>query len=222
MLFHAVMHHDGELKWCVSAPQCTYTVHARNLVLSKGFCHFSGRRPIVRCRPEAVVRKTRASGQWQPVLYIGSSVTKQINERLVLVSAVMVVAISIAVTTVFWHYRIKDPDRGGGAVTLRTVTFTDAVMTCQKETRAKLGADLISVSVDDHSSRYDHKSNVYKLFFNALVLSKRSETGRANLAVYCFVRADQGRISHFEQVEQKDDGEAAPVKGDGGLFGWPM
>ncbi len=154
----------------------------------------------------------------------GSGVATKIDERMLLVGAIMVVIISVAATFMFWSYRYGGFGFGigeGGEV-VRNVTFSDAVITCQDEARAKLGTDLISISVDDHSSRYEYKSNLYKLFYNALVQNGRSETGRINLAVYCFVRADHGRVTHFEQVEQKENGEASPRKSGNGLFGWPM
>lgn len=103
----------------------------------------------------------------------------------------------------------------------RNITFTDAVLACRAEAESKLPKGLFTLTLDDHSSRFEQGERLYKIFLQAQVRQAPDDTDTVGVAVYCFVKADRGFVSYYEQLEQTDEG--APVLNKpGGVFGWPI
>lgn len=134
-------------------------------------------------------------------------------------AALFVIAISIASTLVFSGVLLDHlGSQGGGQY--QQVTFTDAVVKCQDMVRAEFKNKLRQVVLDDHSSRFDQASNLYRIFFNAQ-LTKPSADDEPGYYVSCMVNARSGRVTEMEGAETKDSPTEAVRKDDGGLFGWP-
>jgi len=148
----------------------------------------------------------------------GDSSRKQ--NTIVLAAAVSVILLSVLLT-LYVSGRLFDgalfsaPERG-----YRNVTFTDAVLTCKSSTRQQFGASIRSLEVDDHSSRFDEREYVYKIFLQVETPAKK-DAGLSLHYVNCFVRSGSGAMSKWESYEDKEQ-KTNPVYEKGtNLFGWP-
>ena len=141
------------------------------------------------------------------------------QERYVIFGAVGVIAASIFTTLVVSGviFNVGGGDEGG----YQNVTFTDAVISCQDQTRNSFGNKLTNMVLDDHSSRFDQRSNMYKIFFQVEV-TRSKEQENNGFYVNCFVSASRGLITEFESLEQKVTQTETIRRERGGVFGWPM
>lgn len=149
---------------------------------------------------------------------------KKKQERLVVIAAFGIVAVSIITT--LYITGVSSSLGGRESSGYNNVTFTDAVITCEEQTRQAYKGELQSLVLDDHSSRFEQRSNTYKIFFNASMGGKssrnRGEAGPSVFFINCYVNGSQGRISSYEAYEDKEMTTKAIRKDDGGLFGWPL
>lgn len=113
---------------------------------------------------------------------------------------------------------------GAGGTGYRNVTLTDALLKCQEKARDQFGDRLKHITFDSHSSRYDQKSNRYKMFFNLELYPRRmGQNAKANATPHflnCFVHGSRGSVTHFESVEDVQESTSPRRKPEGGLFGF--
>lgn len=139
------------------------------------------------------------------------------QERLVVFIGVAIIATSIITTLwysgVLWH--------GNDQPGYKNVTFTDALLQCEKEIKTSYGKQLRSLTFDNHSSRFDVSSYQYKVFFKAQMGSATSAAGASDFYLNCFVSAERGKIASLDAYEKKESQTEAIRKDEGGIFGWP-
>lgn len=140
------------------------------------------------------------------------------QERLVILAAVAIIASSV-ITTLYFTGFIW----GGGRSeeVYQNITFTDAVLTCEQQTRSEFRRQLRTLTLDDHSSRFALTTNEYKIFLRAQLLQPTSAEGTGEMFVSCMVSADRGRVTSFEAMEQQSSPTNVIRREPGGIFGWP-
>ena len=143
---------------------------------------------------------------------------KKQQQVLVVCAAIAVIIISSLVTlsvTGTLGSR-KEAERPG----YQNVTFTDAVQHCERETRERYLENIATLYVDDHSSRFDNKSFVYKIFMK---MELRQSKGSLTTPYYvtCFVRAKNGSVTKYDVLNATEKSES-PVSSDNtNMFGIP-
>lgn len=141
---------------------------------------------------------------------------------MIVVSAVLLVLVSV-VSTVMLTLWLASTDDGEPVVAgHQNITFTDAVMACRSEATSQLPQGLLTLTLDDHSSRFEQGERLYKIFLQAQVKITPDKAETVGVAVYCYVKADQGFVSYYEQLEQTDEEGAPVLNKPGGVFGWPI
>lgn len=141
------------------------------------------------------------------------------QEIAVIVAAVVIVVLSVFVTLwVSGVFSASSAQQRG----YKNITFTDALLTCEKQVRSTYSGKLLRLVTDDHSNRFDKSSNHYKIFFDAAISSNKSESGIGEFYINCEVSAHRGQVSDFAAYEQKESPTEAIRKDEGGLFGWPI
>ncbi len=143
--------------------------------------------------------------------------TKQ--EFLVIFAATLIVISAVFATlwvSGFFQQQFSSNKETG----YKNVTATDAQLACEAHTSNQFGSSLDRMVVDDHSSRYEHKSGTYKVFIKAEVGGDR-KTPAANYYVSCFVAGKNGAVIDFDAFEDKEIKAEAIRKKDTNLFGWP-
>lgn len=94
---------------------------------------------------------------------------------------------------------------GEGGVAYRNVTLTDVQLECMDYAADELGARIKTINVDDHSSRYDPRSDRFKIFLEAELYDEGASTGRTkHFYINCFSRANRLAITTFELLEDRD------------------
>ncbi|HEY7773520.1 MAG TPA: hypothetical protein VIC26_10065 [Marinagarivorans sp.] len=131
--------------------------------------------------------------------------------------AMLVVILCIAVAS--WLY-MSYFSAGAGRETYQNVTFTDALLECRNYTHERYGDSLQYLVMDDHSSRWEQRSGVYKVFFKATLRSEGSAEPRT-FWVACDVSGQRGTIRDYDVSEEKATKNGAQRRNDGGIFGWP-
>jgi len=101
------------------------------------------------------------------------------------------------------------------------LTMTNATLACEQRMHSEFDTKLSSYFVDSHSSRFDAKSFLYKIFLQAYTKSEKHR--ETEFFITCYVRSSSGRISKFEVFENKEqkDGEAIRRGGDK-FIEWPQ
>jgi len=102
----------------------------------------------------------------------------------------------------------------------RNVTSTHAVLACEQDVKDKYSDKIITLEVDNHSSRFDSKLFVYKIFLKANMASKKNRHGSLYY-INCFVRSSDGAINKFEVLEETEQETEAVTGKDTNAFGWP-
>ncbi len=138
---------------------------------------------------------------------------------VVIATALSIVLLSILVT-LYMSGNLINTSSSASSQGYQNITFTDAVITCQNSTRQTFGNRIRTMEVDDHSSRYDPKEFLYKIFIKVETPTRKSE-GLTLHYVNCFVKSSNGRVNKFESWEDKEE-EVSPVtEKDTNMFGWP-
>lgn len=140
------------------------------------------------------------------------------QERLIIAIGVGIIAASIVTT--LWFSGVFGSSKP--APQYQNITFTDAVVKCETHIRGTYEGRLRVLMLDDHSSRFEQKSYLYRLFFKAEMTNGKSESSVGDFFINCYVDADKGRIATFETYEQQESQTEAIRRDDGGLFGWPL
>ncbi len=132
------------------------------------------------------------------------------------IAAIILVGATITTTVVIKKSLSGDADGNG----YKNVTFTDAVLTCESEVKSRFADDIKTLAVDNHSSRYDSKFYIYKIFLNANVATKKHKHGNLHY-INCFVKSSNGRISKFDVFEDFEQQTEALTDKETNSFGWP-
>lgn len=104
----------------------------------------------------------------------------------------------------------------------KNTTFTDAVVTCDKEVRTTYGKRIQTLMVDNHSSRYEQDSNLYKIFLQ-MTLYEKKQGEIKNMYVNCFVGAGRGSIKNIVYLDGESSSSSNSESSDDGtnFFGIP-
>ena len=109
---------------------------------------------------------------------------------------------------------------GGGSGGYKNVTLTDAAIECQTFAEEKFGERLRFITLDRHSSRYDERSNRFKMYYRLDLYGRNKTSGQTTeYFLNCFVHASRGSVTHFESVENKRQDPEAHRKPGSGFFG---
>jgi len=139
----------------------------------------------------------------------------------VTLAALAIIITSVVVTLYFSGKLDVEAWLYGAPTGYRNTTFTDAVLTCQQETRDKFGVDLRHMVVDDHSSRFDQSAFRYKIFILAETATVGASGKLSMNYVNCFVRPSNGRIAKYETWEDKGSKASPVTDGKTNVFGFP-
>jgi len=137
---------------------------------------------------------------------------------VVLSVAFLIIAGSVVVTlyaTGFLFGGMSSKDKG-----FQNVTFTDAVITCTERTEETYGDRIQNVTTDNHSSRFDNKRFLYKIF---LELDLHGVNGNpvGNYFVNCFVRSSDGTIRKYDALRKDESNYQAKPDDGTNMFGMP-
>ncbi|MFL0810224.1 MAG: hypothetical protein K6L76_07405 [Agarilytica sp.] len=140
------------------------------------------------------------------------------QNTLVVVAALGVLVFALLVTLAATGVLF---DLGGGNDRgYQNVTFTDAVLTCRSRAESNYGERIRILITDNHSSRYDDKASLYKIFLK-LDLYKKNRLESTAHYVNCFVRASNGRVRKFEVLDGEEAKQSSPSDGTN-MFGIPV
>lgn len=128
-------------------------------------------------------------------------------------------AASGAVAGIWWYGSHYDPEipgkyqDSGRNYAMLPFDMTDAQNICQAKTKTRYGEILVRTQVDYHSTRYEEKSGLYKIFMSAHLGDNKIYD---EATVYCFVNPDEYMIEHFRVVQTDQKSLMARAKS---LFG---
>lgn len=136
--------------------------------------------------------------------------------------AAFIVLTSTLITIYTPSFIVELTGFGGGRESggYQNITFTDAVMACNEATEDRYGDRIRNLEVDNHSSRYDNKTYLYKIFMNMDMYEKKGELTQAHF-VNCFVRASNGSIKKYDVFENEGRKEKGIDSYGTNLFGMP-
>ncbi len=141
------------------------------------------------------------------------------KQNLVVTCLALTVILCSIATTVYVNDQIKSSNADGQGY--QNITFTDAVLACDKKSRAEFGSSLSQLVVDRHSSRFDTRAFVFKIFLVAY--SKKDKHETSEFFITCYVKSSNGRISKFETFENSGAKEGEAIKKGGDKFiEWPQ
>ncbi len=136
---------------------------------------------------------------------------KSSRKQNIIVSAAAFLIIVVSSFLTYYATQIAGKGSAGDASGYQNVTLTDANQTCHQETRSVYGDKIKTLTTDNHSSRYDEKQFLYKMFLQMDLKSSKGSTKMFH--VNCFVRSANGSIRKYEVYEadvkvpsQIDDG----------------
>lgn len=135
---------------------------------------------------------------------------------------VIFTAAFLVLATITGTYLIKTGSLGGDVDDngYKNVTYTDAVLTCESTVRERFNDRIITLVTDSHSSRFDDRFFLYKIFLKANMTSPKNEHGNMHF-INCFVKSSDGRISKFEVLEESEAETEALTNQPSNAFGWP-
>lgn len=123
----------------------------------------------------------------------------------VVLFAIVVVVVSVLVTLFFSDSSVN-PWREGEIIGYRNTTFTDAVLSCESETKSIYGERIKHLVVDNHSSHYDDKHLLYKIYFT-LDLKKDDDINTETSLNYvnCYIKGQNGRLAKYDVFEHLEE-----------------
>ena len=144
------------------------------------------------------------------------------HQKALLLALALVIILTSVVSTLWWR-GVLFSSLGSDAKGYQNITLTDAVITCENETRSIYKNRLRYLTLDNLSSRYENSSNLYKVYFAADVQSGKDPAAPVSqFIISCLVGAKRGNIREFEAFEKKESRPEAVRKREGGVFGWPL
>jgi len=138
---------------------------------------------------------------------------------IVVITAVTVIVLSISMTLYIAGAMPSlsgDSDVGG----YKNVTFNDAVLTCDAETRSRFEDRIRALTLDNHSSRYEERELIYKIFQHMDLQGKPGEP-KLEFFVNCFVRASNGSVTKYEAFEDVEVPSNTSSSDNTNMFGFP-
>jgi len=103
----------------------------------------------------------------------------------------------------------------------QNITFTDAVLSCEKQALGEFSSGLSQLVLDRHSSRYENEAFAYKIFLMAYTKASNNEV--TEFFITCYVKSSNGRISKFDMFENVESPESGAIKKGGDKFiEWPQ
>ncbi len=143
--------------------------------------------------------------------------TSRKQNTLVITFALVVVCSSVFLTLYATGvlFGSADTDEKG----YQNVTFNDAVVTCSDNTRDTYGKKIRNLVVDNHSSRFDDRQYLYKIFLK-MDLYNADGNGAALHYINCFVRSGNGALRKYEVFREEESGSSKPID-DTNRFGMP-
>ncbi|WP_188150804.1 hypothetical protein [Teredinibacter waterburyi] len=148
-----------------------------------------------------------------------SSPVSRRQNIIVVITAVTVIVLSISMT-LYVTGSMPGMSGGSGADGYKNVTFNDAVLTCEAETRSKFGDRIRVLTLDNHSSRYEERELVYKIFQH-MDLNGKVGAPKVEFFVNCFVRASNGRVTKYEAFEEVEVPANTSSSDNTNMFGFP-
>lgn len=144
----------------------------------------------------------------------------KLQKSSIVIIAVGVIAFSVF-ATLYLNGSIPKFKRSGEAEEYKNVTLTDAQVVCENYTREEMGKRLKSLSVDDHSTRFDELDNRYKIFMLAELYDSRNRDGIARpYFIHCFSSGNKADIAQF-RIYEDEDAKPSPIrKEEKGMFSW--
>ncbi|MFT5083135.1 MAG: hypothetical protein ACI9Y1_001175 [Lentisphaeria bacterium] len=138
----------------------------------------------------------------------------------VLVGSVVVILCSVFLTLTYTGVLFGGSGSGSGGenVGFRNITFTDAVVTCRENLEDNYAGRIRSLVTDSHSSSYDDRQFLYKIFLQMDLFAGGSGEPEAYF-VNCFIRSSNGSVKKFEVVEW--EGNENKVDDGTNMFGVP-
>ena len=104
---------------------------------------------------------------------------------------------------------------------LATISILEAQLTCEEAIRQQMGQRLKFLVTDDHSSHYNEKLNVYKIFLIAEAFNSLARQGHAEpYSIYCVTPGNEATIAMLDIGSNKESPEKKRKKGEKGLFGY--
>ncbi len=135
---------------------------------------------------------------------------------------VITVSIGVLVASVFitlYATGVLFGGSGADSKGYRNVTFTDAVLACQNTTKENYGERIRNLVIDNHSSRFDDKQFLYKIFLKMDLYDKNRTKARLHY-INCFVKSSNGRVRKFEAFEEVEQNQKR-MSDDTNMFGMP-
>lgn len=144
--------------------------------------------------------------------------TTRKQNLIVLILALSVIAGSIFLT--LYASGVLFTSHSASSNGYQNVTFTDAVVTCHEAVKENYGRRIRNLVTDNHSSRFDDKSYLYKIFLQMDLHAVGTEPAKLYY-VNCFVRSGNGSVRKLEVMEDVDT-QPQPAVDDGtNMFGMP-
>jgi hypothetical protein len=147
-----------------------------------------------------------------------SSTRKQ--NIVVLTVAAAIILLSVVMTLLFSGRFLEGLLFDSSNKGYQNITFTDAVITCRERTESQFGRRLRTLELDNHSSRFDEREFVYKIFIRVETPAAKAG-GLTQHYVNCFVKSSSGRIGKFEAWEDRQEKVSPVTEDDTNMFGWP-
>ncbi|MDZ7922823.1 MAG: hypothetical protein U5M23_01920 [Marinagarivorans sp.] len=138
-----------------------------------------------------------------------------------LMIALIMTAIIICTAIASWVFFASNNEQTRKNKKYRNITYTDALLTCQKYSYERYGSALKNLTLDNHSSRWEQKIEQYKLFFNAEIAGKTITSPTMKISIACDVSGRSGKVRDYDAQEDKSLKTKSERMKDGGLFGWP-
>lgn len=135
------------------------------------------------------------------------------------VIAISVLAVILSVLFTLYATGVIFNGESDNSSGYQNITFTDAVTTCRRTTKEDYGDRIRNLVTDSHSSRYDGKSFLYKIFLQMDLYNKERSKARLYY-INCFVRASNGSVRKFEAFEEVEK-KQSKVNDDTNMFGMP-
>ncbi len=126
------------------------------------------------------------------------------QQVLVLLAAGVIIASAVSTTLYFTGFFSGGAPAGSVVDGYQNVTFTDASLACQTYTRERYADRMQTLTLDDHSSRYEDASKLYKIFLQLKMRKANDSPHPEPYWVNCFVSATNGNITEFEVGEARN------------------
>ena len=143
--------------------------------------------------------------------------TRKQQLLVIICSGIFLVLASITATYLLKTGSLSGDADGNG---YKNITFTDAVISCEKRVKDQFNDRLITFEVDNHSSRYENKLFIYKIFLKAKIVTKNNKHGNTHF-INCFIASSDGQISKFDVFEETEQETEAVTEKETNAFGWP-